>query len=99
MMLSLPPLSPNMWGLSPAAAMVDLRLLEIMIASPLSTLWSSSSHFTLPCLPAQYLMMLTIQLLLKSKTDASCTTNYSIQSSIVEDLPGKWIKSLRYLPI
>ena len=96
MMLSLPPLSPNMWGLSPVAAMVDLRLLEIMMASPLSTLWSSSSHFTLPCLLAQYLM--TVKLL-KSKTDASCTTNYSIQSSIVEDLPGKWIKSLRYLPM
>ena len=98
MMLSLPPLSPNMWGLSPVAAMVDLRLLEIMMASPLSTLWSSSSHFTLPCLPAQYLLMLTIKLQI-SKTDASCTTNYSIQSSIVEDLPGKWIKSLRYLPM
>ena len=49
MMLSLPPLSPNMWGLSPAAAMVDLRLLEIMMVSPLSTLWSSSSHFNLVC--------------------------------------------------
>ena len=49
MMLSLPPLSPNMWGLSPVAAMVDLRLLEIMMASPLSTLWSSSSHFNLVC--------------------------------------------------
>ena len=78
MMLSLPPLSPNMWGLSPAAAMVDLRLLEIMMASPLSTLWSSSSHFTLPCLPAQYLLMLTIKLQI-FETDASCLVQQIIQ--------------------
>ena len=47
MMLSLPPLSPNMCGLSPVLGRVDLRLLEIMMASPRSTLWSSSSHFNL----------------------------------------------------
>ena len=47
MMLSLPPLSPNMWGLSPVLGRVDLRLLEIMMASTLSILWSSSGHCTL----------------------------------------------------
>ena len=49
MMLSLPPLSPNMWGLSPVLGRVDLRLLEIMMASPRSTLRTTSSHCTLVC--------------------------------------------------
>ena len=44
MMLSLPPLSPNMCGLSPVLGRVDLRLLEIMMVS---TLRSSSGHCTL----------------------------------------------------
>ena len=77
MMLSLPPLSPNMCGLSPVLGRVDLRLLEIMMASTLSQQQSLQ-----PCLVAQYLLSIKLD-----------------QSSIVEDLPGKWIKSLRYLPI
>ena len=82
MMLSLPPLSPNMCGLSPVLGRVDLRLLEIMMAS-------HSQHFGAPAVTAPF-------------SPRSVSADYKtlqLQSSIVEDLPGKSIKSLRYLPI